>query len=102
MAKRSIRTTDPDSSNPSGRRRSSAPDQNGTAPKPTRGRRKTDGQDASSPLASVADIADFELSHDAIAERAYHIYLERGATPGDPFQDWLTAERELRQRLVVR
>ena len=32
-----------------------------------------------------------------IALRAYHIYLERGATPGDPMQDWLQAERELAQ-----
>ena len=30
-----------------------------------------------------------------IAARAYEIYLERGATPGDPMQDWLQAEREL-------
>ena len=32
---------------------------------------------------------------DEIALRAYHIYLERGCTPGDPMQDWLQAEREL-------
>lgn len=32
---------------------------------------------------------------DDIALRAYHIYLERGCTPGDPVQDWLQAEREL-------
>ncbi len=32
---------------------------------------------------------------DDIALRAYHIYLERGCTPGDPMQDWLQAEREL-------
>jgi hypothetical protein len=30
-----------------------------------------------------------------IATRAYHIYLERGCTPGDPMQDWLQAEKEL-------
>jgi Protein of unknown function (DUF2934) len=30
-----------------------------------------------------------------IATRAYHIYLERGCTPGDPMQDWLQAEQEL-------
>jgi hypothetical protein len=34
-------------------------------------------------------------SYDDIALRAYHIYLERGATPGDPMEDWLQAEREL-------
>jgi hypothetical protein len=34
-------------------------------------------------------------TQDQIAARAYEIYLERGATPGDPMQDWLQAEREL-------
>jgi hypothetical protein len=34
-------------------------------------------------------------TYDEIALRAYHIYLERGATPGDPMRDWLQAEREL-------
>lgn len=34
-------------------------------------------------------------TQDDIATRAYHIYLERGGTPGDPMQDWLQAEREL-------
>lgn len=32
-----------------------------------------------------------------IRRRAYEIYLERG-TQGDPHQDWLTAEREIRPR----
>ncbi len=34
-------------------------------------------------------------TQDQVAARAYEIYLERGATPGDPMQDWLQAEREL-------
>jgi len=34
-------------------------------------------------------------TYDEIALRAYHIYLERGGTPGDPMQDWLQAEHEL-------
>lgn len=36
-------------------------------------------------------------TYDEIALRAYNIYLERGGTPGDPMQDWLQAERELKQ-----
>ena len=36
-------------------------------------------------------------TYDEIALRAYHIYLERGCTPGDPMQDWLQAERELNE-----
>jgi len=34
-------------------------------------------------------------TQDQIAARAYEIYLERGATPGDPMHDWLRAEHEL-------
>lgn len=34
-------------------------------------------------------------AYDDIALRAYHIYLERGCTPGDPMQDWLQAQEEL-------
>ena len=49
---------------------------------------------------TVAEVAAIELSHDQIAERAYHLYLERNRQPGDPFADWLTAERELRERFV--
>jgi hypothetical protein len=30
-----------------------------------------------------------------IAERAYHIYLQRGEGEGNPADDWLQAEREL-------
>jgi hypothetical protein len=57
-------------------------------------------QTASPSFTTVAEVAAVELSHDQIAERAYHLYLERGRQPGDPFADWLTAERELRRRFV--
>jgi hypothetical protein len=33
-----------------------------------------------------------------IRERAYQLYLERGSTPGDENEDWLTAEREILAR----
>jgi hypothetical protein len=33
--------------------------------------------------------------HDAIAKRAYELYLERGSTPGYELEDWLAAEAEL-------
>jgi hypothetical protein len=32
-----------------------------------------------------------------IEQRAYEIYLERCGEPGDPREDWLTAEKELAQ-----
>ena len=57
-------------------------------------------QTAAPAFTTVAEVAAVELSHDQIAERAYHLYLERGRQPGDPFADWLTAERELRTRFV--
>jgi hypothetical protein len=57
-------------------------------------------QAAAPAFTTVAEVAAVELSHDQIAERAYHLYLERGRQPGDPFADWLTAERELRTRFV--
>jgi hypothetical protein len=47
------------------------------------------------PLAAVP------LSHEQIALRAYHIYLERGGQPGDQFLDWVTAERQLREQLAL-
>jgi hypothetical protein len=44
----------------------------------------------------VAETAEpVKPTYEQIALRAYHIYLERGSTPGDPMQDWLQAEQEL-------
>ena len=34
-------------------------------------------------------------THDQIALRAYHIYLQRNGAPGNPFEDWKRAEQEL-------
>jgi hypothetical protein len=34
-------------------------------------------------------------STNEIALRAYHIFLERGARPGNELEDWVRAEREL-------
>ncbi|OFV88984.1 MAG: hypothetical protein A2V74_04030 [Acidobacteria bacterium RBG_16_70_10] len=36
-------------------------------------------------------------SHDAIAKRAYEIWLGRGGEPGREVENWLEAERELRE-----
>lgn len=36
-----------------------------------------------------------------IRQRAYEIYLARHGAPGDPVRDWLQAERELREQLVL-
>ena len=34
--------------------------------------------------------------HDAIAQRAYELYLQRGGEPGRDLEDWFAAERDLR------
>lgn len=35
-------------------------------------------------------------NEDSIRVRAYHLYLERGSVDGSDFDDWVTAERELK------
>jgi hypothetical protein len=40
----------------------------------------------------------YQPTYEEIAERAYHRYLQRGGGPGGDFNDWVEAERELRQR----
>ncbi len=37
-----------------------------------------------------------EVTEEEIRQRAYEIYLNRGAAPGFELDDWLQAERELR------
>jgi Protein of unknown function (DUF2934) len=36
-------------------------------------------------------------SHDEIERRAFEIFKGRGEEPGDPTQDWLEAEKQLRE-----
>ena len=37
-----------------------------------------------------------EPTHEQISRRAYEIFLARGGTEGDPVEDWVQAERELK------
>ena len=53
---------------------------------------------------SAAPIPAFEhapsastISHEAIASRAYTLFLARGGQPGDELGDWFRAETELRR-----
>ena len=39
------------------------------------------------------------LSHEAIAQRAYELFLQRSHAHGHALEDWLQAERELREEL---
>jgi hypothetical protein len=53
----------------------------------------------SSPAEKKPKKAKAQPTQEEIALRAYHIYLERGSTPGDELADWLRAERELTEQL---
>jgi Protein of unknown function (DUF2934) len=59
---------------------------------------------ADDPMAAVVDSTSrsmaSEPSEDDIRIRAYHRYLERGGGHGMDFDDWLEAERELRETKV--
>ena len=48
-----------------------------------------------SPENKQSAAAKIRPTQEEIALRAYHMYLERGCTPGNPFDDWVRAEREL-------
>lgn len=41
---------------------------------------------------------EYQPSHEEIAQAAYFRHLQRGGTEGADFEDWLEAERELKQR----
>lgn len=57
------------------------------------------GNGAQAPSAQQTDEAAVsrEPTRDQIRLRAYQIYLERGAHPGQELDDWLRAERELQK-----
>lgn len=46
---------------------------------------------------NVGDTTAATIDREVVAQRAYALYLERGAADGRDVDDWLTAERELRQ-----
>jgi Protein of unknown function (DUF2934) len=49
------------------------------------------------PGGSKKEAASREPGHDEIARRAFEISLRRGGEPGHEQEDWLRAERELRE-----
>ena len=52
-------------------------------------------RESSSPTTEKPRAAKNQLTQEEIALRAYQIYQERGATPGNEFEDWIEAERQL-------
>jgi hypothetical protein len=47
------------------------------------------------PRAAKTQPASAQPTQEQIQIRAYQIYLERNGAPGNPFEDWTRAEREL-------
>jgi hypothetical protein len=54
-------------------------------------RKQAEPDEASSEAPSPAA----EIPREQIAERAYEIYLARGGSDGQDWEDWLIAEREV-------
>ncbi|HVC91884.1 MAG TPA: DUF2934 domain-containing protein [Acidobacteriaceae bacterium] len=46
-------------------------------------------------VASVAPLDSEQSLEDAIRQRAYALYVQRGASDGNADSDWLTAEAEV-------
>ncbi len=54
-------------------------------------------KNGAAPNQASANLVPINLE-DEIRRRAYELYQQRGATSGGEAEDWLTAEREVRQR----
>ena len=48
-----------------------------------------------SPATQKPRAETLQPAQEEIALRAYHLYLQRGGAPGNEFEDWMQAEREL-------
>jgi hypothetical protein len=62
-----------------------------TKPKPTPSRNRSQSATA----VATAGQAPASPDPEAIAARAYELFLRRGAVHGQDWEDWLAAEREL-------
>ena len=114
MAKKSINPTDQTSAPPA-----ASPKRRAPAKKSTQALRPGSGQAAApvdlagvagtEPLATAPDTgasapasdnggARQQPTYDEIAEAAYYRHLNRGGNEGGEFDDWVEAERELRER----
>jgi Protein of unknown function (DUF2934) len=60
-----------------------------------KGERMAKTMESASPASPKPRVAKNQPTMEDIALRAYQIYLERGGTPGNEFEDWIRAEREL-------
>jgi Protein of unknown function (DUF2934) len=68
------------------------------SPEHTRNHQSRTDEPAIEHSPGVFDAAPELPSSEEIRNRAYAIYLARGGTPGDHLEDWLNAERELKEQ----
>ena len=61
-------------------------------------RRKDIGQGSAAPQ-DFGDTTAATIDRELVARRAYELYQARGGTDGLAMEDWLSAERELTQRV---
>ena len=47
---------------------------------------------------NTGDVMVADIDRDLVSQRAYERYVERGREDGQDLEDWLAAERELRER----
>ena len=84
---------------------------NATIPPPRRRRKDHEPQTEVVGTPATVPIATGEIphpvesltvtpTHDEIARRAYQLFEERGREHGRDLEDWLQAERDLRQHMV--
>lgn len=59
-------------------------------------RKRASETTATNAVATDEQPASSGPTHDQIVQRAYELFLARGAIHGDDLEDWLRAERELR------
>jgi hypothetical protein len=52
-------------------------------------------RESSSPTMPMPRVANHQPTQEQIALRAYKIYVERGGVPGNEFEDWMEAQRQL-------
>jgi hypothetical protein len=107
MAKKTAKSSDSPTSTPAAPARRRAPAKKSSQAAPAIDVATVGGTE---PVASASDTgANAELntarnngghqpSHDEIAQAAYFRHLNRGGSGGGEFDDWVEAERELRER----
>ena len=76
------------------------PKKQGKSMKPKKNNRPSDSDQATREAAvKTTTQANASAIDERIRQRAYEIHLARGGTPGQDFDDWLQAEREIKAEI---